>query len=376
MPDPLEISRYCSSLVVVVSTKGRSQDKDDEHMELQIAHFSVKEYLTSNCTDKDIAQNFQEAVAKASIATVCLAYLLHLDFDLDLPTRRIKETFPLAQYSARYWMINATVAEGEDETVQGLVIKLFCSHQRSYKICYSLYRPDQPPPGIINITWGNLAPPLYYASFGGFRNAVQSLLNRNADINAQGGNFGNALQAALTEGHEKVVELLLRKGADINAQGGCFDNALQAASYGGHEKIVELLLRKGADVNVQGGHFGNVLQAASYKGRWKVVELLLRKGADVNAQGGEYSNALQAASYGDHEKIVELLLRKGANVNAQGGEYGNALQAASAEGHEKVVELLLRKGADVNALQAALYRGRTKTVELREGGRVVLGGGA
>ena len=45
MPDPLEISRYCSSLVVVVSTKDHSHDKDDGHMELQIAHFSVKEYL-------------------------------------------------------------------------------------------------------------------------------------------------------------------------------------------------------------------------------------------------------------------------------------------------------------------------------------------
>jgi len=227
MPDPLEISRYCPGLVVVVSTKGHSHDKDDEHMELQIAHFSVKEYLTSNCTDKDIAQNFQEAAAKASIATVCLAYLLHLDFDLDLPTQKIEETFPLAQYSARYWMINATVAEGEDGTVQGLIIKFFCSHQRSYKTSYHLYRPDQPRYGISDLIRENIAPPLYYASFGGFRNAVQSLLNRNADVNAQGGYHGNALKAASYGGHEKVVELLLGKGADVNAQsGGYYGNAL------------------------------------------------------------------------------------------------------------------------------------------------------
>ena len=271
MPNPLEISRYCSSLVMVLSTKGHSNDKDDEHMELQIAHFSVKEYLMSNYTDKDIAQNFQEEAAKASIATVCLAYLLHLDFDRDLPIQKIKETFPLAQYSATYWMINAIVAEGEDETVRCLIVKLFSSHQRSYKICYSLYRPDQPWHGVSDLIEGNLAPPLYYASFGGLKNVVQSLLNWDADVNARGGHYGTALQAASVRGHEKVVELLLGKDTDVNARGGRrYGTALQAASVKGHEKVVELLLGKGADVNAQeGGFYGTALQAASFRGHRK-----------------------------------------------------------------------------------------------------------
>ena len=53
-------------------------------------------------------------------------------------------------------------------------------------------------------------------------------------------------------GCEKIVQLLLDKGADINAQGGHYGNALQAASTGAHEKIVQLLLDNGADVNAQG----------------------------------------------------------------------------------------------------------------------------
>src|SRR5271156_2689596 len=142
MPDPQEISYYCSNLVVVVPTKTNSYDQDDEYMELQLAHFSVKEYLTSNRLDKDIAKNFQEVAAKTSIAIVCLAYLLHLD--QDLPIQEIKENFPLAQYSARYWMINATVAERGSDMLQDLIVEFFCSHQKSYKTCYSLYRPDQP----------------------------------------------------------------------------------------------------------------------------------------------------------------------------------------------------------------------------------------
>jgi ankyrin repeat protein len=59
------------------------------------------------------------------------------------------------------------------------------------------------------------------------------------------------------------VTLLLEKGADVNAQGGYFGNALQAASSGGHDSVVTLLLDKGADVNAQGGsmamHFRQLL---------------------------------------------------------------------------------------------------------------------
>ena len=140
MPDPREISCYCSSLVVVVSAKEHSYDKDDKPMELQLAHFSVKEYLTSDRLDKDIAQNFQEVAAKASIATVCLAYLLHLDQTFQ--SRRSERDFPLAQYCARYWMTYAAVAEGKDETLQGFIKEFFCYHRSSYRNCYSLYRPD------------------------------------------------------------------------------------------------------------------------------------------------------------------------------------------------------------------------------------------
>ena len=50
-----------------------------------------------------------------------------------------------------------------------------------------------------------------------------------------------------SDGHEVIANLLLEKGADVNAQGGLYGNALQAASSCGHEVILNLLLEKGAD---------------------------------------------------------------------------------------------------------------------------------
>ena len=273
MPDPQEISRYCSSLVVVVPTKDRSYDEDNKPAELQLAHFSVKEYLTSNRLEKGIAPSFQEITAKASIATVCLAYLLHLD--MELPITEIREEFPLAQYCAKYWMAYAAVAKSKHKTLQGLIRKFFGYHRISYRNCYSLYQPDWPWIDEPDKIEEEPASALYYASFGGLVNAIRYLLSQGAYVNAQGGWYGNALQAASAEGHEKIVELLLKAGADVNAQGGGYGNALRAASAGGHEKIVELLLKAGADVNAlrwrrrqrAAGSIGRRPRAAAQSGR-------------------------------------------------------------------------------------------------------------
>jgi ankyrin repeat protein len=370
MPVPQEISCYCSSLVAVVPITERSNGEDSNRTELQLAHFSVKEYLISHRLDSDIAPKFQEPIARAAIAKVCLAYLLH--FSQEVPPEEIRQRFPFAYYSARYWMTNASGAKDSDNRVPEFINELFCYQEASYNICYSLHRPDQRwSDGPVN-RGEKPASGLYYAAVGGLLHTVDRQLNRDAEVNAEGGYFGNALQAASFNGHEQIVRLLVEKGANVNAEGGWYGNALQAASSSDHEQIVRLLVEKGANVNAEGVEYGNALQAASYGGHEQIVRLLVEKGANVNAQGGELGNALQAASYGGHEQIVRLLVEKGANVNAQGGHFGNALQAASFNGHEQIVRLLVEKGANVNAeggeygnaLQAASYGDHEQIVRL------------
>jgi len=80
---------------------------------------------------------------------------------------------------------------------------------------------------------------------------VELLLDKGANVNAQGGYYGNALQAASYHGYEAIMKLLLDKGANVNAQGGYFGNALRAASEGGHEAIANLLFDKGVDSHLE-----------------------------------------------------------------------------------------------------------------------------
>ncbi|KAK3171221.1 hypothetical protein OEA41_003305 [Lepraria neglecta] len=221
--------------------------------------------------------------------------------------------------------------------------------------------------------WGsNNGNTLHAASYGGHEKIVQILLEKDADVNAEGGKYGTALTAASEGGHEKIVQILLEKDADVNAEGGWYGTALAAASAKGYEKIVQILLEKKADVIARGRKYSTALAAASYEGHEKIVQILLEKDADVNAEAGEYGTALAAASARGHEKIVQILLEKDADVNAEARWYGTALAAASAKGYEKIVQILLEKKADVNArggkystaLAAASYGGHEKIVQI------------
>lgn len=250
---PGEILNYCSSLAVLVPAEDRRSGKETK--ELRLAHVSVKEYLTSNRLGENLSPYFKETAARASIAKVCLVYMIHLDQDLQM--QLVKEIFPLAQYCAKYWMAHATVAGDEDKLLQELILDFFLWRKSSYTTFFQLYNPDQP--WNDEPTQAKPAAALYYASLGGFSYVVEGLIEQGADVNAQGGEYGNALQVASSKGHDKVVQKLLARNADVNAQSQKYVNALYAASEMGYEKIVQMLLEKDINVNAQGGEYGSAL---------------------------------------------------------------------------------------------------------------------
>ena len=265
LPCPLEIARFGSSLVSLVER--------ESHRELELAHFSVKEYLTTKVLPEPFQGQMYEATARGRMIKICLAYLSYLGAEESVDD--IASQFPLARYSARYWMDHAKLAETSDG-VQESIMDFFQNH-KAYSAWRGLFDPERPRDKNPH---RSSASPLYFASLKGLVVTVQTLLENGTKVNAQGGQYGNALQAASFTGYEKIVQILLEKGANVHAQGGAYGNALQAASLRGYEKIVQILLEKGADVHTQGGIYGNALQAASAKGHEKIVQILRKKGAN------------------------------------------------------------------------------------------------
>jgi ankyrin repeat protein len=336
---------------------------------VQFIHESVNDFLLRKKRLQTLDPTLEQRAVEAShsrLMACCMSYIMIKELE-PLPENisYLKEepaiSYPFLRYASTYTLHHAKNAQ------QTLVQRLHQLHNgfERFRSFHDAFQGS-------DLRYGTGAKLLYAVSLNGYYEFVQIVLEKGAEVNAQGGFYGNALQAASERGHEEVVALLLENGADVNAQGGHFGNALQAASEGGHEEVVALLVEKGSDVNAQGGYFGNALQAASASRHEAVMALLVEKGVDVNAEGGYFGNALQAASARGYEAAVLLLLENGADVNAEGGMFGNALQAASLGGHKAVVALLLENGAEVNAqggwfgnaLQAASAGGHEAVVLL------------
>ncbi|KXH46440.1 pfs domain-containing protein [Colletotrichum nymphaeae SA-01] len=402
-PDKDDISIYCPSLVVSLTRTVGFNRKTVQT--IQLAHFSVKEYLLSDRVETKFPRAFEERIAKSIMARVCLAYLLSMDCSL-LPTE-FESSYPLAPYAAQYWARYA--ARADSDTISHLV-REFLGRQDCYGVCFQLcefdldhidevryerpYRQekkwnpdlcledylygrecqriteaDRPPDTSMSVGMQTYCERLfqeenggpillfYFCVYEGLIFAVEEILKANPElINAKSGNGATALQVAAMNGHTEVVVMLLSRGANLHAKGGQNGTALQAASLSGHEDVVEILLNEGADPNMRGGKLATPLQAAALRGHRDIIAALLQRGADCNAQGGEFGTALQAASYRGHDAVVNILVDKGADLNTQGGKFGTALVAASNHDHKTIVQLLIKKGADVNAQASAPWK--------------------
>ena len=84
---------------------------------------------------------------------------------------------------------------------------------------------------------------LRWASYHGYLDIVECLINNGADIHAKN---DRALRSASEYGRLAIVEYLISHGANIHAEN---NQALRAASQGGRTAIVECLINNGADIH-------------------------------------------------------------------------------------------------------------------------------
>jgi ankyrin repeat protein len=161
---------------------------------------------------------------------------------------------------------------------------------------------------------------------------------------------------AAMKGNKEAVRSLLEHKADVNARQMDGTTALHWAVRADDRETAELLIRSGANVSVANRDGATPLLLAAVNGNAAMIETLIRAGADPNAPLTKYGDtALMMAARTGNTDAIKMLLgpidgKQGAQVNTK-ETWGDttALMWAVSERHPAAAKVLLEHGADVNA---------------------------
>lgn len=321
---------------------------------IEIAHFSIKEYILSQrITERQSKDfHFQEKDAHLHIANSCLAYHLHLSQNISV-TSETESEYKLWNYTSHYWDYHFSKVENETlpTILKDRVVALLDGNSPAFCNLYRLAIPRT----ISELPSEELCPPLLYFAGRDSLWPIKYMVERGDDVNEvrdSSVDCCHALQYAIQRNKWENAKFLVCKGADINAQAGSLGNALQAAvAFGGSCDFLQLLLDNGANINAQGGIYGNALQAATAVGAAEIFQFLVSHGADINAQGGCFGNALQAAGVHGIRRIAFILNRSGVGCDVEPWAFADSLYEAICGGDFSNIRLLLNKKVDINAQQ-------------------------
>lgn len=192
----------------------------DQSGHVNLAHYSVKEFLTSDWIRTSQVHYFylDPATASTSIMRRCLAYMCLENFtggyasSEEEATAR-KETYQFISYAA-YWPqhgVNCEIAQPEQELIHRFFETRHLPHRGNYGVWIETLIPGVDAK-IIEMTH-----PLYYAASFGLLPVVKAILasEKDLDLNARGGRVGaTPLLIAAWRRHYEVVDVLIKAGAD------------------------------------------------------------------------------------------------------------------------------------------------------------------
>jgi glyoxylase-like metal-dependent hydrolase (beta-lactamase superfamily II) len=141
---------------------------------------------------------------------------------------------------------------------------------------------------------------------------LKMLLEKNPGlIEARSENEKTPLHFAAQAGFKEIVELLIEKGADVNAKNIANEIPLHYAAAMRHKEVVDLLIARGAMLNSGTLDGSTPLHYAANLGNSETIRVLIEKGADINCRNRNGLTPLDLAYEFDQNEIVQLLISKG-----------------------------------------------------------------
>lgn len=355
LSDPSDIFIVCAGLVQSQSSSSDERGLAEEP--LNLAHYSVKEYLYSDSISPGPCAAFRirESEAHAFVAQCCIAYLLDLDSRNGAASG--VQDLPLAKYASKFWSAHAEAAHharGSGD-LDKLILQLLESRTAMIKI-RQIEKPHYP----MGLWKGK--PPLHWAAQYGLTEVGKKLLARGENVDFRDTLLRTALHEAVRYRKLAFIRLLLTYGSAIDV----FDKVVTPLHYAIFNRDIEavlLLLQAGADPNIRSNTGKTSLFYAVERGDAVIVRQLLEHGCDPDVlclleyQPGDFRagypfdsqpksptkkcvhiSALQVAIWSGFGDTVELLLDAGAKMEGEGiqllveGRVQDALQTVGQAG--------------------------------------------
>ncbi|KAJ0420503.1 hypothetical protein BJY00DRAFT_323758 [Aspergillus carlsbadensis] len=363
---------------------------------IRLVHYTTQEYF-----EESWKRWFPEA--HAYITRSCVSYLLFEEFGSG-PAYGKNELMQrlqanaLYEYASVYWGRHARACPFEGN---GVVLELLASDAKLQSCCQVLLtthprryifavrvRTESPRmtgahvsayfglsisliailgerthPDPIDVTGWT---PLFWAAAKGHKSAVETLLDKNADLDLQSDgstplleavaeghgaglecmNHSNmtALSVAVQNGHEGIVKLLLSRGANAESKDDYGRRPMEIAIRGGHgsERLVRVLLDNGANIDSpESLRDRSPLLSAVFERNDAVVRLLLDRGADANISDRIGYTPMMIATLTKQPQLAKLLLESNAGVGFLDYRGRPVLSMAAQTGQDDIIRALL-----------------------------------
>lgn len=190
---------------------------------------------------------------------------------------------------------------------------------------------------------------LHFASHGGNVAIIETILSKGLDIDIKD-NYGQdvtPLAVAVLFKNLEALNCLLNKGADPFVENNVSSvNSLHLAAIGGDIDIIKAILSRGFDINIRSTEGLTSLMLAAYTKNVVVVDCFLDNGADPTLRDNFGTTCLHYASQGGDVTIIKKCLSLGLDIESKDVDGKTPLMIAAAKGNSDAVEFLLeRNGA-------------------------------